>query len=302
MTQKSTYKKKKKLGSYPYVSVIFSITLAVFVVGLFGVMIIFYNSKSEVIKKKISMHVYLDKEIEQSAKTHLVEFFKQQPYVAQEKGVKLFDYIPKDQAAKKFIDETGEDFVAFLGENPLRDAYVVYVDPKFSDAANMKTIKTHIQDVSGVYEVVYLENLVESINRNIQKVSLGLFIVSIILIFVSVLLINNSIKLALYSQRFIIRSMQLVGATNNFIRWPFLKRALVYGFTAGCIASALIFTLIQTADYYLEGFDIQLHVFTENKHIWFLCGIMLLIGSIIGFFSTIVAVNKYLHMKLEDLY
>lgn len=248
------------------------------------------------------MHVYLEKEIDDSTKNRLVAFLNQQPYVAQEKGIKMLDYIPKDQAAKKFIDETGEDFVAFLGENPLRDAYIVYIDPKFSDALNMKTIKAHIQRANGVFEVIYLENLVESINRNIQKVSLGLLIISIILIFVSVLLINNSIKLALYSQRFIIRSMQLVGATNNFIRWPFLKRALIYGSSAGCIASALIFTLIRTADYYLEGFDIQLHVFTENQYIWFLCGIMLLIGSIIGFFSTLTAVNKYLHMKLEDLY
>ena len=239
--------KKKKLGNYPHTMVVFSISLALFVIGLFGLLLIHAGKLSEKVKESIEMQVYLDRNLTEVQLSELKKTFAAKEYIAYQNETAQVRFISKEEGAKAFLDETGEDFMEFLGDNPLRDAYVLRIDADHSSSPTLKSIKLDLEEVEGVYEVQYVESLIESINSNIQKISIVLLSFAIILVLVVIILINNTIKLALYSQRFLIRSMQLVGATSFFIQRPFLNRAVWQGIMSGIIASVLLFALMQYA-------------------------------------------------------
>lgn len=290
--------KRKKLGSYPYFSVLFSITMALFVIGLFGILVIFANKLSTVIKENIELHVYLDHNLTDDQKQIILKKFFSENYVALRNNHRQVFYIPKDTAAAKFIRDTGEDFVKFLGDNPLRDAYVIKINSEFTNKMMIKTIRNEIENIEGVFEVTYIETLIESINQNIRKISLILLSFAVILTAVVYILINSSIRLALYSQRFLIRSMQLVGATSLFIRMPFLGRSFIHGLSGGILASVLLYGLLKYA--YTQIPELQL---LENiDQILILDGYLLLAGGLLGFISSYMAVSKYLKMSLNELY
>lgn len=297
-----TIKKKKKLGAYPSVSVVFSITLAVLVIGIFGIILIFYQSQSDIIKKHITIHIYLDKELSTEQIDSIKSAISGQKYTLHENGNAILRFINKDEAAKKFIAETGEDFSKLLGDNPLRDAFLLNVEPEYSNSKSLKSVKKQLENINGIYEVVYFENLVENINNILPKVGLALLITAMVLTLISILLIHNSIKLALFSQRFLIRSMQLIGAKSSFIRGPFLMRAFWLGLLSGLLAAGLLFIVVVGLDQYLDDFDVHLHIYSSPTLIFGLFGGMVLMGCIIGFMSTYMAVSKYLKMKLEELY
>jgi cell division transport system permease protein len=153
-----------------------------------------------------------------------------------------------------------------------------------------------------IHEVVYFENLVENINAIIPKIGFALLIIASILTLISIFLIHNSIKLALFSQRFLIRSMQLMGAKSSFIRWPFLRRAIFLGLLSGVLSVLILFVIVNGLDQFLDEFDVHLHIYNTPILIFGLVAGMILIGCIIGFISTYVAVSKYLKMRLEELY
>jgi len=292
------YKKKKKLGSFPYISVVFSITLALFVIGLFGTLILHSNKLKDVIRENITIQIYLDKFITENDKIRINKLLTQKKYVSKSNGNALVEFISKEDAAKMFIEGSGEDFIAFLGENPLRDAFTIKIDPAYQQLDSLKNIQTELSKVESVFEVVYVQNLVQSINKNITKISLVLIGFTIILLVTIVVLINNTIKLALFSQRFLIRSMQLVGAKPGFIISPFVKKAGVHGLVAGLIASALLFALLTYANQVIEELK-QLQSFNE---LLVLFAFILCLGMIIGMISTYNAVKKYLKMSLDELY
>ena len=152
--------------------------------------------------------------------------------------------------------------------------------------------------MSGVYEVVYVESLVQSINQNLAKISIVLMVFAVILLIIVVILINNTIKLALFSQRFLIRSMQLVGAKPGFIKKPFLIRSVLHGALAGVIASAGLFLLLNFANRKIEN----LASLQDDRMLALLCLVLLLLGSLIGLGSTYRAINKYLKLSLDQLY
>lgn len=290
--------KKKKLGNYPHLMVVFSISLALFVIGLFGMLLIHAGSLSEKVKESIEMQVYLDRDLTEAQLTQLQKTFTAKNYVAVKNDTAQVRFISKEEGAKAFLDETGEDFMEFLGDNPLRDAYVMKIDADHSSSPELKSIKLDLEEVEGVHEVQYVESLIESINSNIQKISMILLAFAAILILVVIILINNTVKLALYSQRFLIRSMQLVGATSFFIQRPFLNRAAWQGMMSGIIASVLIFALTQYA--YHEVTELQL--LRNDEQTYILMGALVLIGLIIGFLSSYRAVRKYLRLSLDELY
>lgn len=297
-----TIKKKKRLGAYPSVSVVFSITLAVLVIGIFGIILIFYQSQSDIIKKHITIHIYLDKELSKEQIDSLQTVLADKNFTLKENGKAVLQFINKEEAAKKFIAETGEDFSKLLGDNPLRDAFLLNVNTEYSNTKSLKGIKKSLEQVDGIYEVVYFENLVENINNILPKIGLALLLMAIILTLISIFLIHNSIRLALFSQRFLIRSMQLIGAKASFIRWPFLSRAIWLGLLSGLLAAFILFLIIHGMDQYLDNFDVHLHVYGSMELIGGLFLSMVLIGCFIAFISTYMAVNKYLKMKLEELY
>ncbi len=298
MTKEKKYRKKKKLGSYPFLSVVFSMTLALFVLGLFALLLATTNSLTNVIRKNVEMQIYLNSGLSEPEMTRINKSLSAKEYVLKEEEAAQINFISKEVAAKEFIEETGEDFMKFLGDNPLKDAYVIKIDPVYHSSEAMLEIKEDILKLNGVFEVVYTNNMIQSINENINKISLVLLGVAIILFLVISILINNTIKLALFSQRFLIRSMQLVGATKGFIRKPFIINSMLYGLIAGVISSAMLYALLEYGNTKIDGLTAL-----QNQEVLITIFVgLIIIGMIIAALSTWRAMIKYLAMSLDELY
>jgi cell division transport system permease protein len=296
--RKHTFTRKKKLGSYPYFTVVFSITTALFVIGLCGLLILQAQRLSAIVRQNLEIQTYLDKDLSQEQKDILLLTLSKKPYVDRRNDSLQVMFISREEAAKKFIAQTGEDFSQLLGENPLRDAYTIKIKPNYYESAQMQRIKKDLENIPGVFEADYVANLVEDINRNIARIFLGLSIFGFTLLLTITILINNTIKLALFSQRFLIRSMQLVGATSGFIQRPFLLRAALQGLFSGLVASGLLVVLLQFANRNIEG----LSLLQENEKIAILFAALMIMGCLIGLLSSYLSVNKYLNTSLNELY
>ncbi len=290
--------RKKKLGNYPHTMVIFSITLALFVIGLFGTLLIHAGKLSNLVKENMEVQVYLDMDLTPMHVQKLKKILDRQEYIAVADGEPRVTFFSKEDGAREFIQESGEDFLTFLGENPLRDAFILRINPEYATSAQLKKIKQELQTVSGIFEVEYVESLIDNINQNLRKISIVLLGFAGILVLVVIILINNTIKLALFSQRFLIRSMQLVGATSYFIQKPFLNRATLQGIISGLVASALLFGLLQYAYYEMT----ELTLLRDDEQMLILFASLVALGGILGFFSSYRAVKKYLRASLDDLY
>ena len=289
--------RKKKLGGYPAVGVVISITLALFVIGLFG-MLIQYSRQLEIqVRQNIKMQVYLKSNLTATQRLQIENKLLTLPYISRQAADRLV-YVSKDEAAKKFIAETGEDFTKFIGENPLRDAYLLSIDPAYHTRAQMEKIKAEIQLMKGVFQVFYVEGIIDAVNENVTKIGLFLGGLILILLITVSLLINNTLRIALFSQRFLIRSMQLVGATKWFIQRPFLVRAAGYGLLAGLLAAALLWLL---ADYGQKQIPDLSLLHQENDFV-VLIGVMLVIGITLSVVSTLLSMRNYLKMSLDELY
>jgi cell division transport system permease protein len=290
--------RKKKLGSYPYISVVLSITLALFVIGVFGVLVIYSKELERVVQENVKVQVYLKNHITDAQRIQVEKNLYSKNFLPKTNKDKAIQFISKEEAAKQFIKDTGEDFQKFLGENPLRDAFLVVVDPAYQDNASLVRIKKDVEAISGVFQVYYVENVIESVNKNVAKIGFVLIGIATLLLITVVLLINNTLRLALFSQRFLIRSMQLVGARRWFIQRPFLFRACLHGFLAGAIASGLLIGMLTYANKRIE--DLQL--IQNNDRILLLLGSLLLLGIFVAVLSTQRAVSKYLKLSLDELY
>lgn len=277
---------------------VFSITLALFVIGLFGLLILHSNKLKDVIRNNVTIQIYLDKFVTETDKIRINKLLSHKPFVAREGERAAVEFVSKEDAAKLFIESTGEDFIEFLGNNPLRDAYTIKIAPVYQQLDSLQKIKEELTKVNSVFEVVYIKSLVKSINENITKISLVLAGFTIILLFTIVILINNTIKLAMFSQRFLIRSMQLVGAKSGFIISPFVKKAGIQGMLSGIIASALLIGLLQYANRTIE----ELKDLQSNQELLILFSFIIVLGIVIGMISTYNAVKKYLKMSLDELY
>lgn len=289
---------KKKLGSYPSVGVIISITLALIVIGLFGIALIYSNQLEKLVRDNIRLEVYLNTNLTETQRDQIEKKLEALPYISKETRGPALQFISKEQAAKDFVEKTGEDFTELLGENPLHDAYLLSIDARFHQPGEMQKIKTEIEGMNGIFQVVPKESLIESVNKNMTTLSLILLGLAALLLITVVLLINNTIRLALFSQRFLIRSMQLVGAKHWFIQRPFIVRSLCYGLIAALLAAGCIATLI----HYAHGKIEDLVLLMNNNHVMLLAGILVLIGMLVAAFSTFFAIGRYLKMSLDELY
>jgi len=289
---------KKQLGYFKFGSVLFSTTLSLFIVGLFGIILIQASSLTKVIRENIEIQVFLDKNLPEKQLADLRKNLSARPFVLVKEDSVQLRFISNKEAADTFIKNTGEDFTKFLEDNPLRDSYVFSVAEEFQSSEQLAVIAKELEILPGVFEVSYMSDLVDSINKNLVKVSLVMGGFIIILIITVIMLINNTIRLALFSQRFLIRSMQLVGATRGFIRKPFLIRAFSFGVAAGILASAILFGLLEYTKGNIEGFAMLQN--TEMLVLLFVC--LTVMGGILSLFSTLRAVNKYLNMSLDELY
>jgi cell division transport system permease protein len=288
---------KKKLGGYPATGVVISTTLALFVIGLFGLLLIYSQQLEKKVRENIRMQVYLRSNISETQRLEIKNKLLALDYVSKDEDQAL-SFISKEDAAKTFIAETGEDFTSFLGENPLRDAYLVSIDPKYHSHEQMEKIKAELLKMNGVFQVFYVEGLIEALNDNITKIAMVLAGLILILLVTVALLINNTLRIALFSQRFLIRSMQLVGAKRWFIQRPFLVRAAGYGLLSGVVASVTIWLL---SDYAQQKIT-DLKVLHDASQFMMLVGVIILMGIIVAVLSTFFSIRKYLRMSLEELY
>jgi cell division transport system permease protein len=291
-------KAKKQLGYFKFGSVLFSTTLSLFIVGLFGIILIQASSLTKMIRENIEIQVFLDKGLSQKQLVDLRKNLSERPFVLHTEDSVYLRFISDKEAAETFIENTGEDFTKFLEDNPLRDSYVFSVSEEFQSSEQLALIAKELETQPGVFEISYMTDLVDSINKNLFKVSLIMGGFILILIVTVIMLINNTIRLALFSQRFLIRSMQLVGATRGFIRKPFLVRAFFFGVLAGVLASAILFALLEYTKGNIEGF-----ASLQNTELMLLLFAGLIIsGGCLSGISTLRSVNKYLNMSLDELY
>lgn len=292
------YTSRKKLGSYPTIGVIVSITLALFVIGLFGLLILYSLQLERVVRENVKMQVYLHSNLTETQRLQIENKILSMNFVNKGSTSKGMEFVSKEEAAKKFIGETGEDFTKFIGDNPLKDAYLISIDPSYHTKTEIEKIKKDIEQIKGVFQASYVEGLIESINQNIKKIGLVLLGLVSLLLLTVILLINNTMRIALFSQRFLIRSMQLVGAKQWFIQRPFLVRAAGLGLLGALLSIASLFSVIRYAQSEIEDL-VLLH---NQGQFLLLAGALISLGLIITVFSSYFSIRKYLRLSLDELF
>ena len=299
MSGKRKTRRRNKLGSYPSGSVIFSIALALLVAGLFGLLTIFTRQLERLVRDNYRVQVYLRQDVNDSLRQVIGKTLTAQDFLNRELPAnEQIGFISRDSAARAFIRDTGEDFLHFLGDNPLHDSYLVSVAPAFQSNDRLKAVKSRLEKVPGVHLVDYNPNLLDSVNRN--RTIIGAVLAGCALLFLAlvVLLIRNTIRLALFSQRFLIRSMQLVGATRWFIMRPFLWRAAAYGLIGALLAAGLLGGMLT---YAIRIFP-ELLLLSHRDSLIGLLGSMGVLGIFVAVSSTWGAMRTYLGLSLDELY
>jgi cell division transport system permease protein len=284
------FSKARLTGSY--LTLVISVSLVLFLLGILGLVIINTRELSDYLKESLSFSVILDDETREADIRMLQKDLDARQYV------KSTEYVSKDQAAIKMKEDLGEDFISFLGDNPLPPSIDVYLVAGYANPDSVAKIEKYIMEYPFVKEVWYEESLLHLINENVRRISLFLLILSSFLFLIAVTIINNTIRLAIYSKRFIIRTMQLVGATRSFIRKPFLIRSIYHGILSSLIAMLLLMGLL----YLIEREFLMLFTF-ESVHLLIILGVLLIIaGILINLISTYFSVNRYLLISEDKLY
>ena len=291
-------KKKKENGlskarlRSSYLSLIISISMVLFLLGVLGVVIINARGLSDYFKESLSFSIMIDEEAKEADIRMLQKDMDAKPYV------KSTEYVSKDEAATKLKSDLGEDFINFLGYNPLSPSIDVYLYAPYTIPDSVSKIEKYVMQYPFVKEVYYQESLLYLINENVKKISLFIFVVSVFLFLVALTIINNTIRLSVYSKRFLIRTMQLVGATKPFIRRPFLVKSIFHGLVAGLVAMALLLGLL----YLIEKKFFLLFTFKDTNLLFLLGAIIILIGIVINVISTFFSVNRYLGISEDKLF
>jgi cell division transport system permease protein len=288
----------KHIGSYPQWSVITTVAITLFMIGLFSLFALYAGTLTKILKESIEVQVFIKKNLSPEDSLKVQNAVLSSRFTAVKNGKPQYKYTSKEEAAQRMIAETGEDFVAFLGSNPLHDSYSLQLKEAYQHKEQLKLVKTHLETIEGVSEVVYTELFIEEIDQNINRLTWIIAIFVWIALFTVLIIINNAIRLALYSQRFIIRSMQLVGATAFFIKSPFLWRATQQGLIGGFLASLLLLGLLIFTHKQVP----ELNLLQNWLHISLVFVSLLLGGFVICTMSAYVAVTRYLRMSLDELY
>ncbi|SMO33844.1 cell division protein FtsX [Solitalea koreensis] len=275
-----------------YFTTVISIALVLTLLGLVGLIVLHTKNLSDYVKENIVFNIIVD----ESAKE--IDILQLQKEIDKIPAVKSTVYISKEIAAQSLTKDLGEDFVKFLGYNPLLASIDVYLKAEYADNANIDKIINQLKLQPLVKEVVYQPSLVDSINKNIKTISLIILGFGALLLFIALALINNTIRLTIYSQRFLIKSMQLIGATKSFIRWPFVLMAVLHGLLAGLLAIFLLSALI----YFAQQEIPELVILQKYVEFGTLFAGLILIGIFISLISTYLAVTKYLRLKVDALY
>ena len=284
------FQKRRLLSSY--FSVVLSVFLVLFLLGILGFFIINSHKLADNFREKIAMTVFFKNDANDS----ILKAFGKELKAA--KFTKSFVYVSKETAAKQHTDIIGEDFMTFLGTNPLQNSYDINLKADYVEKDSIAKIESILNKNVMVSDIVYDKQLVNLVNDNIKKVSMWILIISGFLTFIAVLLINSSLRLSIYSHRFIIKTMQMVGATKAFIRKPFVMRSIKLGMLgAGLAIIALIGVLI-----YLQTNFPDLGILDDKLLVAMVLLLVFGMGVLITWISTYFATQRFLNLRTDDLY
>ncbi len=260
--------------------------------GLLGLMVLDAKKISDYVKEHVQLNIFLNDNVNDAQLTVFMQRLEKLPYV------RSTVYISKEEALARLKADLGEDAVSMIESNPLPATIDVNINAEYAHADSLQKIKEVLQGNKEVIEVVYQQNEVEKMNKNFRAIAMIILVFSALLLFVAVVLINNTIRLSLYSKRFLIKSMQLVGATKGFIRWPFLKKGLLQGFVSGIISMLLLLIIIWFIQQKFPDFG-QL---SDLKIIGILLGGVIAFGFLLSGLSTYMALNRYLKSPIDQMY
>lgn len=275
-----------------YLTSTISITLVLFLVGMLSLLILNAGRLSDYVREHVGFTLVLNDNVREAEVLRLQKILSATDYV------KTTRYVDKEEAAAQLTKELGEDFVGFLGFNPLFSSVDVKLHAAYMQPDSLVILENNFLAYPQVKEVYYQRDLVRIINENVKRISLFLLVFSVLLLFIFSTLINNTIRIAIYSQRFIIHTMKLVGATRPFIRRPFILKNIAYGVLGALLANLSILGLIFSYRKDFEGIlDYQ-----ELSTMALVFGVVLIFGVLISWLSTYFSVNKYLRIKYEELF
>ncbi len=277
-----------------YISVVISISLVLLVLGIFGLLLVNAGTIATHVRENFSFTILLNDDAPEASVRQFQKSLELKPYV------KSTEYISKEEAAAQLRESIEEDFVEFLGYNPLLNAIEIHLRANYANEEQLAYLESEFTQMDIVREVVYDKSLIQLVNKNIERIGLFLLAGCILLTLIAVGLINSSIRLSIYSRRFLIKTMQLVGATKSFIRKPFIWRSFRHGLYGALIAIALMVILLYYADQqipYLFLMELQ-----NVQWLIILFAGVLVMGIFISMSCTFFALKKYLKLKTDQLY
>lgn len=285
-----TYQKRKLISSY--FSVVLSIALVLFLLGILGLLVLNTKKMADHFKEQITISLFL----KDSAKE--VEIDQLQKSLAMAEYTKSATYVSKEEAAEQHSKEIGENFLDFLGYNPLKNSIDVQLNADFVSAEKIDSIATELSKKGYVDEISYDKPLVGLLTENVKKLSFWILIASGVFTFIAVLLINSSIRLSIYSKRFIIKTMQMVGATKTFIRRPFIWTNIKLGMLGAIVALLALAVVL----FYVNKNFPELDLFEDYSDFIILFVGVFVLGALISLISTFFATQRFLNLKTDELY
>lgn len=274
-------------------STVVGITLVLSMLGALFIVLLVANSVTKHFKEQLTVQLFLKEGVEENEVLRFKKEIEAYDYSGEVK------YTSAQEAAESMQEELGEEFIEFLGYNPLPASIDIQINPDF---AELESLESKISDVAHndlVDEVVYQKGLLQMVNENISKWSLGLLIVGVLFLIIAVVLIVNTIELAIFSQRFIIKSMQLVGATHWFIQKPFMRKGLIFGLLASVFALAIISGILY---YYQNPLADVIQILADNNQFLVLIGAVVATGLLVSWLATAYAVRRFIRINQNDLY
>ena len=282
-----------KRGKPSYFMSILGVTLVLFLLGIIGWLVINANKLGQYFRESVEVRAYLrSSDVSSQDSTAIVNYIAQQPYVRE------YTYVTKEAAKKQYLQDGNNDWAGVLDENPLPNSINFKLKNEYVQSDTLARIERDIEANPLISDVQYPKELVTNLNKNINRISLILLALAVILSLVVIVLIDNTIRLAMFSNRFLIKTMQMVGATRWFIAKPLNIRAIINGAISATIAIILVYGLTLAAENFLP----ELKALHDTRTLILLFVLLLIMGIAITLFSTYRSVRKYLRMKLDELY
>lgn len=284
------YQKRKLISSY--FSVVISIALVLFLLGCLGLLVLNAKKVADHFREQVVVTIYLNDSAKEVEVNQLKKSLAMADYTKEAK------YVSKEEAAQIVKSDIGEDFMEFLGANPLQNSIDVYLKADYVTNETLDGISEELENKAFIEDIKYDNDLVEIMNDNVKKITFWVLVLSAIFTLIAVLLINSSIRLAVYSKRFIIKTMQMVGATKRFIRRPFVAKSIQLGIIGAIVALAGMAVVL----YYLNQTFPELELLQKPLVIGLLFAGIFLLGVLITWISTFIATQRFLNLKTDQLY